>query len=207
MYQDCILYDTVMNKWHKPHTANSTFMPKRKNQVAVVVGSLLVTHGGCDDENQLHDDGYTLCLKDYIWTELKTKVNIPMKAFLAPIISKRLKNGFGGDELQYKIDNLKKSPLIQDRAPEKLSHHAACFVFLQKYSNRTPSLYENTSVKTPPAKLVQFEGIYMFGGKDYNGDVRGGLYILVTGKKPCNWICVQKYIEANGPSPSARYGH
>ena len=40
-----------------------------------------------------------------------------------------------------------------------------------------------------------------------NGIAMGNLYILVIGKRPCNWINLQKYIESEGPSPCARYGH
>lgn len=40
-----------------------------------------------------------------------------------------------------------------------------------------------------------------------SGIALGNLYILIIGKRPCNWINLQKYIDSEGPSPSARYGH
>jgi hypothetical protein len=69
------------------------------------------------------------------------------------------------------------------------------------------SLYERDTTKIPSPRVIQYEGIYIFGGKNSEGDVKGNLYVLVIGKKPCTWINLQKYIDNESPSPTARYGH
>lgn len=76
-----------------------------------------------------------------------------------------------------------------------------------KVGAKTFSLYERDTTKIPPPSVIQYEGMYVFGGKNKEGDVMGNLYVLVMGKKPCQWINLQKYIDGESSSPSARYGH
>lgn len=67
---------------------------------------------------------------------------------------------------QYKIESLKQNPLIADESPGEVSHHSACLVVYSggKGQSKGISLYEN-SAKAPPASVIQYEGIYVFGGK------------------------------------------
>jgi len=99
--------------------------------------------------------------------------------------------------------------LILDGSPKKVIHNGGCLV-VHKSSNggcKPFSLNDRDPLKIPPPSIIQYEGLYILGGKDKEGEIHGDLYILVIGKSPCNWLNVQKYIEKEGPSPSPRYGH
>lgn len=122
---------------------------------------------------------------------------------------KRTKGKVDKNSIKYKIAHLRDSPLIVDGSPGKVSHHCACLVVHKNSmsTNKPFSLYERDTQKVPAPEMVQYEGIYIFGGKNHRGEAMGDLYILITGKRPCNWINVQKYINSQSPSPCARYGH
>lgn len=135
-------------------------------------------------------------------------VNKSPKLPAVPLMYKRSKNIILPDEETDKIENLRKSDLIVDGSPGKVSHHAACLVFYtNKLMNRSVSLYNSDTSKIVPPRIMQYEGIYCFGGKDQDGHAKRELYILVIGNNPWNWINLQKYIDKHSPSPPARYGH
>jgi hypothetical protein len=123
-------------------------------------------------------------------------------------ISVKNKAQFDEGSIEYKIQNLKSSPLITDGSPGKVSHHAGCLVIYKNNKALKPvSLYDRDSQKPPPPEVMQYEGIYVFGGKDIQGEVMGNLYVLTVGKRPLNWINLQKYIDNESSSPSPRFGH
>jgi len=69
------------------------------------------------------------------------------------------------------------------------------------------SLNDRDSQKVPPPSVIQYEGVYIFGGKDKQGEVQGNLFVMTIGTTTNNFINLQKYIDKESPSPSARYGH
>ena len=65
------------------------------------------------------------------------------------------------------MENLKQNLLIVDESPGEVSHHSACLVAYSggKGQGKGLSLYERDSQKAPHPSVVQYEGIYVFGGK------------------------------------------
>lgn len=183
-------------------------LPMRRNHIAVVLNTDLVIHGGCDENGMMHQEVYSLCLKSFLWDgplsiELqRPKISMPFN------FGKSNKAKLDERSLEYKINNLKSSPLIVDGSPGKVSHHAGCLVVYKNSKATKPvSLYDRDSQRPPPPEVMQYEGIYIFGGKDTQGEVMGNLYVLTVGKRPLNWINLQKYIDNESPSPCPRFGH
>ena len=209
VFQGFVYYDTSSQKWKRPQKANNNMLPLRRNHVAVLVNTDLVIHGGYDENGVLHESCYSLCLKSYMWSgPINTVVQKP-KIPVMYNTGKKYKKNVDKSSKQYKIDTLRDSPLIVDGSPGRVSHHAGCLVVHKnsKGNLKPVSLYDRDSQKIPSPNLVQYEGLYVFGGRDKLGEVKGNLYVLVIGKRPCNWVNLQKYIDSEGPSPSARYGH
>ena len=139
----------------------------RRNHISVVVGTDLVIHGGIDDTGNILSSWYALWLKTHIWGGLILTVTQRPKLPVVYNQPRKTKIKIDKNSDQYKIENLKSSPLIADETPGEVSHHAACLAVYTsgKGQGRNISLYEKDSQKTPLPSVIQYEGIYVFGGK------------------------------------------
>ena len=209
VFQGLFIYETISGRFHKPSKANNNKLPFRRNHIAVMVNNDMFTHGGSDENGVLHDTSYSFCTKSYIWIgPLITEIRKP-KIPVSYNFGRKSKIKIDINSLEYKIQNLRTSPLIVDRSPGKVSHHSACLV-MHKSSNsgiKPVSLNDRDSQKVPPPSVIQYEGVYIFGGKDKQGEVQGNLFVMTIGTTTNNFINLQKYIDKESPSPSARYGH
>ena len=90
--------------------------------------------------------------------------------------------------------------------PPKLYGHASCVVIPHLLLfNHKFSIYSYPDLE--PGKvsnLIKEKGIYIFGGKSKEeGGLSNKLWILITGKKPMEWV----QPETKGKPPSPRYFH
>jgi len=88
--------------------------------------------------------------------------------------------------------------------PGNLANHS-CRLVLHPERLRTPNsvnLHALPEIRTVGKNKIEYEGIYIFGGRDEKGP-KNRLFILKIGQKPCEWI--EPSVE--GTAPMARYGH
>lgn len=84
----------------------------------------------------------------------------------------------------------------------------ACHTMCPVYNDLDGQTLYNGAKKTlvrrrKPGSKIRIEGIYIFGGKDRNGQPMGGLRILETHTKP--WGFIQP--KTKGLKPRSRFGH
>ena len=88
----------------------------------------------------------------------------------------------------------------------RLYGHTSCVVIPQfMLKNHKFSIYSYPNIEPGKANsLIREKGIYIFGGKSKEeGGISNQLWILVTGKKPLEWL----QPTAKGKPPSPRYFH
>ena len=159
-----------------------------------------------------------LSLSDHIYTiPITGKVNPePRRNHTAELIGNQMLI-FGGisenNEILSDCYLLNFNPLswniavINKYAPApKVFGHSSCLVIPRELLNKPKfSIYSYPTIE--PGKgnnLIKEKGIYIFGGKTKeDGGLSNQLWILVTGKKPMNWILPQ----TKGRPPSPRYFH
>ena len=106
------------------------------------------------------------------------------------------------------LNSLKWEPCSINRftpAP-KVYGHSSCLVIPREIlKNHRFSIYSYPTLE--PGKvnnLIKEKGIYVFGGKtEEEGGLSNQLWILITGKKPLDWVLPQ----TKGKPPSPRYFH
>ena len=208
VFQGFFMYNTITGKWKRPLKANNNMLPWRRNHLSFILGTDFLVYGGQDENGKIHKTWLRLSLEDFEWKEnIETVDQTPKQPFMFHRKNRKVKEN--KNNLKYKIEHLKESSLIVDGSPGRVTHHSGWLVIHKssKGHNHPFTIYERDLTRVPPPGIVQYEGLYVFGGKDKEGEVKGNLYILNLGKYPCNWINCQKYIDNESPSPSARYGH
>lgn len=167
-------------------------VPFRRNHIAELVSNTMIVHGGiCEDTN----GPITLC--DFMSLDLSammwTKLDIVYK---------------GLSEVRYLKQGTKRHFVV--KPPQlKLSYHSSCLVLSQDNQAKTKlNIYdfskgnEEEENKKTISEMIKYEGIYIFGGIDENGDFNNSMYILHLGRNPL--VCYKPV--TNGKLPSKRYG-
>ncbi|KAL4486350.1 hypothetical protein ABPG72_007136 [Tetrahymena utriculariae] len=109
------------------------------------------------------------------------------------------------DVCSINLETSKSTHLDQiDGYEEGLAFSACCAVF--KNETKIENMYlpfEKTQTKNKGINQSFLQGIYVFGGRQENGDALNNLRVLQVGRKPLKWIDP----EFTGKQPEGRFSH
>jgi len=210
---DIFTFDTTMQRWMKPDVNGEVPLEGRQGHSANADKKSLVVFGGQKDYN--HELRYRECLNDVrifspyknSWIKLRTKGGeIEARRNHASAIYDRTLYIYGGitTEGHFLRDlwslNLKTNAwqkhIIENNKDPGVAFHTmvACFEAKELRAFKEGDLMNTT---------VTQEGIYVFGGKDAEGQTLNSLKILTLTKTGALW----KHPSIKGKFPAPRYGH
>lgn len=169
---DVLVYNPSSSQWTELQCADGALFEQRRYHAASVVGRYLIVHGGISTFDK----------------------------YLGSIMGMMLGKA-GGDWRQrtYKWFDLR----VQGYKGRKLAFHTMQLVLQrERYRGLLPmDLFALPEIRGL-SNRVEYEGLYLFGGKDEK-EPKNDLYIITIGKSILKWIVPK----VAGKPPSPRYGH